>query len=243
MLYRLYPLIIVLQVYCIYHAYKNGSERYWYFIIFIFPFLGSILYLYKNVYNRQQVSNLKESAKLVINSNYEVEQLEKEVKFSDTIANKSRLAEKYIEVGRYSEAVNLYKSCLDGFNKNDTYTLMNLVKACYLNNDFEKAIFYGNKLIDNYEFQSAEQKIAYAWSFYELGDIDKAEKVFEEMDHNYSNHLHRKEYASFLIKLDRKEEAKKKLIKLREEFGMMTPIERRGKKAVEREVASLLKEV
>ena len=53
----LYYLIIGLQIYCAYHAYKNRNNMYWYFIIFFVPVIGCIIYLLTQVINKRDVTN------------------------------------------------------------------------------------------------------------------------------------------------------------------------------------------
>ena len=46
----------LLQVFCIYHAYKNRKETHWYFIIFFLPIIGGIIYLVTQVFNKQDIA-------------------------------------------------------------------------------------------------------------------------------------------------------------------------------------------
>ena len=43
-MFRFYTPILILQVFCLYHAYKNKSENWWYFLILMFPLIGSLIY-------------------------------------------------------------------------------------------------------------------------------------------------------------------------------------------------------
>ncbi len=75
-----FPIIIMLQVVCLLHAYRNGSDQKWYWLILFYPIIGSIIYLYEHFYSRKNMADLSEGVKGVINSNYEIQKLEKEVK-------------------------------------------------------------------------------------------------------------------------------------------------------------------
>lgn len=86
-----YYLIVVLQVFCIYHAYKNGKPYYWYFLIFFIPILGSIIYSITQVYNKTDAEKIsaeshhitKPNRRIYRNTILEVERLLKTLKKSN----------------------------------------------------------------------------------------------------------------------------------------------------------------
>ena len=93
---RFYTPILILQIFCLYHAYKSNSQQKWYWLIIFFPFFGSLLYLFDTFYTRGNIRSLTEGVKGMMNSNYRLEQLERELKFSDNVSNRVNLADAYI---------------------------------------------------------------------------------------------------------------------------------------------------
>ncbi|MBL4755785.1 MAG: hypothetical protein JKY52_19605, partial [Flavobacteriales bacterium] len=195
---RLIPFVIILQVVCLYHAYTNHAAQKWYWFILFFPFLGSLFYLYHHFYSRQNIDNLAEGLKSTVSTNYHIEKLEKQVKFADTVTHKSSLADAYAELGRHREAVELYLSCLEGFNEDDPDILLKLVEVNYRMKEFEKAVSYGDLLAHDLTFSKSEVKASYAWALFETKKRDLAEKAFEEMDIQFTNYPQRLKYCQFL---------------------------------------------
>ncbi|MDH5381031.1 MAG: hypothetical protein OEW75_09265 [Cyclobacteriaceae bacterium] len=235
----MFPFLMIIQALCLYHAYSKNVEQKWYWLIIFLPFLGSVFYLYHHFYSRQSLTKVSEGIKEVVNTNYKTEKLEQTVKFSATIQNKTNLADKYIEIGRYHEAIDLYESCLDGFNKNDSATMIKLVKSNYLIEDYGRAIYYGDLVKSNKDFLKSEIKICYALSLFKTNQSDLAEKIFEEMDSQFSNYPQRMEYAKFLHKTGKKSEALSKLEELREEYDHMEPYEKRLNKGLDKTINNL----
>ena len=199
-MFRLYPLVIILEAFCLYHAYKNKADQKWYWIILIFPLLGSIFYLYHHFYSRENIDTVAEELKGVLNTNYNTKRLEKELNHCDSTTNKFRLANEYLQIGRYKEAKQLYEAC--NTNQSDPEILIKLVKANYLDNDFESTVSTGNKLKDNRNFDKSEEKICYDCAFYKLDKIEIAEQIFIEMEDSYSNYPQRIEYCKFLREIN-----------------------------------------
>ena len=98
-MYGLYTPIFLLQMFCVYHAYRNNAEQRWYWLILLFPLIGCIVYLVHTFNNRDTISAITENVKGVVISNYRIDQLEKALRFSDNVTNKVNLADAYAELG------------------------------------------------------------------------------------------------------------------------------------------------
>jgi hypothetical protein len=238
-MFGLYTPVLLLQAFCIYHAYRNHSEQRWYWLIICFPLGGCIIYLVHNFNNRATIDTITESVKEVVISNYRIEQLEKTLRFSDSLSNKLNLADAYMEVNRFQNAVDLYKDCLNGFMSDDVALQMKLLYAHYLNSDFEGTIVSGSKLESEKSFKNSKERVAYAWSLFHVGKPDLAEAVFSDMDRSFTNYQQRMEYCKFLLKMGSIEFAKEKLAALMEEFEHMKSSERKFERNTIREIRDL----
>jgi hypothetical protein len=238
-MFGFYTPILILQAFCVYHAYRNNAEQRWYWLIVFFPLVGCLIYLFHNFYNRGTVTTISEGVKGVVNSNYKIEQLEKALRFSDNVTNKMNLADAYVDYGRYEDAISLYRSCLVGFMAEDVALRMKLLFACFLNQDYAAAVEVGETLEKEKNFKNSDERVAFAWSLHFDNKTEQAQKAFEDMDKSFTNYHHRMEYAKFLLKTERREEAKTKLADLIEEFEHMKGPERRLKKDTLREVRDL----
>lgn len=242
-MFGLFPLSLIIQVYCLYHAYKNNADQKWYWLIIFFPLIGCIFYLYFNFYNRENIDQVSTTIKEIANPNYKVQQLEKQVNFSDTVANKTKLADKYLSSGNYAEAIELYESCIDGNSYVDTHIYSQLVIAYYFMQNYDNAIFYGEKIVNDTDFGESENKIYFAWSLFETGKINEAENIFISMEDRYCNYPQRIAYCQFLTSLDRNEEAINKLSEMIEEYNQMDGYERRSKRKYSQQINQLYKEI
>ena len=242
-MFGIFPISLIIQVYCIYHAYKNNAEQKWYWLIFFLPLIGCAIYLYLNVYNKSNVNQISSTIVDIANPNYKVRQLEKQVRFSGTVENKTKLADKYLQANNYAEAIELYTSCIEGSSYVDTHIYSQLTLAYYFAGNYESSLFYAEKIAQDVDFSESENKIYYAWSLYELGKYKEAETVFESMEDRYCNYPQRIAFCQFLKLMDRNEEALDKLEEMRSEYDQMDGYERRSKRKYNAQVYQLYKEV
>lgn len=238
-MYGLYTPVVLLQAFCVYHAYRNNAEQRWYWLIVFFPLVGCIIYIIHNLNNRATIDTLTENVKAVVVSSYRIEQLEKALRFSDSLRNRANLADAYSESSRYQDAINLYESCLQGFMADDPSIRMKLLRNYFMNGDYQKSVALGADLESLKEFRNSEERVAYAWALFLEGDGSAAGNVFSDMNRSFTNYYHRLEYCKFLLKAEKNELAQETLKDLLEEFDQMQNIERRSKKHVLREVKQL----
>ena len=238
-MFGLYTPVLILQAFCLYHAYRNNSEQRWYWLILFIPVIGCALYLYHHFYSRSSLQNISEGVKGIVNTNYKLEQLEKAYRFSNNLANRVNLADAYVVYGRYDEAIALYQECLVGFMAEDPVLRMKLLSAYFYSGDYETAIKYGRQLESEKTFRDAEEHIGYAWALHHAGRTDEARSRFESMDRSFTNYKHRIEYCKFLQQTNRLEDLKTKLTELTEEVEHMKGPERRLRRDVIRDIKAL----
>lgn len=233
---RFYTPIILLQAFCIYHAYTRKEEQRWFWIILIFPFIGSLIYLYHTFYNRRNIEGLTESVKSSFVTNYKIDKLEKAVAFSNSVTNRILLADEHLLNGNYERAASLYESCLNGMYKDDSNLLMKLVKVNYLKKDYDQVINYGIKISDKAIFNKSDEKVALAWAFHSKDRNEEALELFEEMDTRFSNYTQRLEFAKYLQQTTRLDLAIEKVETLIGEIDMMDNYEKKLIKKTYRQI-------
>ena len=124
---RLFPIVIIIQLFCLYHAHNYKAEQKWYWLIVFFPIIGSLFYLYYHFYSRENVDIVTEEVKTTFISNYKIEKLEKTLKFSDTHANRIALADEHSRLGNFLEAKFHYEASLEGLFRDDVKVIMKLI--------------------------------------------------------------------------------------------------------------------
>jgi hypothetical protein len=233
-----YYLTIALQVFCIYHAYKNSSNYYWYFIIFFLPLVGCIIYLFTQVLNKQDISTITEEITTIINPTKKIKDLEKELAFTNTFQNKVNLANAYHENKDYTNAILYYEKALEGNFKNDPYTINKLVHCYFETANFDKVIAYAKKIDINKEFKDA--LFFYGLALEKKGILEEAEIQLKKVDKRYSNYPERLELSKFLIRHNKKEEAQEILSEMSSEITAMASKNRKNYNAILTEVQKLL---
>jgi hypothetical protein len=234
-----YTPVFLLQAFCVYHAYRNNVEQRWYWLILFFPLVGCLIYLFHNFNNVSTLKNLEENVKSVVINNYRIEQLEKALRFSDSLKNKINLADEYVKVTRYGDAIGLYESCMQGFMADDPSLKMKLLQAHFMNGNYQSAVDQGNSLTLEKTFKNAEQRVVFAWALHQTGQSALAESTFADMDKSFSNYYHRLEYCKFLVLTEKIELAKAKLTDLMQEFDHVKGPERRLNRNTFREIKDL----
>jgi len=236
-----YYLVIGLQIYCIYHLYKNKNQFYWFFIILLIPVLGSIIYILTQVINTKDVAIIKDEVVNLINPTKKIIDLEKKLEFSDTFQNRIDLADAYLENKDYSNAIKNYEIALTSNFQNDVYSINQLIKAYYNLDDFDKVIDYSEKIKSKTEFKKSQ--FFYGVALENKEQFDAAEIVFQKLNSNYSNYEERLFLAEFLIRRNKNTAAKEVLDQMISESKNMTSPNKRLHRNTFEKAASLFYEI
>ena len=203
-----------------YHAYKNKRNYYWYFILFFVPLIGAIIYLLTQVFNRKDIAVIAQEITTVINPTKKIKDLEKELDFSNTFQNKINLANAHLENKDYQNAIILYEKALESNFKNDPHTLNKLINCYHKTNNFDKVIEYANKI--NLDKNFKESIYFYGLALEQKEKFKDAEIQLRKIDTRYSNYPERLEFSKFLIRRNKKEDAKEILTEIISEIESMT---------------------
>ncbi|MFK5971877.1 MAG: hypothetical protein QM485_01220 [Flavobacteriaceae bacterium] len=215
-------LIVALQVFCIYHCYTNRNSYYWIFAILFVPAIGSLLYLFLNVYKKNDIDSVQANITAAINPTKKIKDLEQKLKFIDTFENRSALADAYLEAGMYEDAIENYEVSLKGTFQNDFYVISRLEEAYYFFSQFDKSMEYALKIVDNPKFKKSRAGYLYALALEKTGDITKAEEYLTEFDAPYSKYQERLELAKFYIRNEKPDKAKELLNEMMSESEGMS---------------------
>ena len=238
-----YYLIIALQGYCIYHAYKNRNSYYWFFIIFFIPVIGCVIYLITQVYNKRDAEKIQEGFVSIINPTKKVKDLEKRLQFSETYQNRVDLADAYLEIKDFENAIKHYLEALEDDFENDLYVVKQVMEAYFKAENFDNVILYAEKIKNHPEFKKSRSQFIYGLAFDRIGKLDEAEANLKQIDIRYSFYNERLVYAKFLISRDKTEEAKAVLDEIFNESKHMTKPNRKLFRTTIQEVEKMLAEL
>ncbi|OOQ60063.1 tetratricopeptide repeat protein [Mucilaginibacter pedocola] len=225
-----YYIIGGLQAICIFHAYRNGKfERYIWMLLFL-PVIGSIIYLYQEVWGNRRVSAPKVDVASVFNPGVKLKRLEEEVRFTDTFANRIRLADAYLEAGQTDKAVDIYNASLTGAFAENEHVLAQLIIAYYKQQRYAEVTPIAKKLYKTPQFPRSQAHITYAMALEQLGQLDAAETEFKAMKGRYSYFEQRYQYGLFLIRQDRIENAEQIFTDMLDEQPHLSAMEKKASK-------------
>ena len=138
------------------------------------------------------------------------------------------LADAYLENGMTERAIDLYESSLTGAFEENEYVHTQLIKAYYKTNQFDKAVSIAKKISKLPTFPRSRTHMQYAMALERIGQSQEAEKEFQKMQSRFSFYEPRYEYGLFLIRNNRKQEAKDLYESMLAENTQLSPRERRS---------------
>lgn len=238
-----YYFILALQGFCIYHVIKNKNDYYWAFIIFILPVIGAIIYLITQVYNKKDANKIQEEITAILVPSKRVNDLERQLQFSDTYQNRVNLADAYLEMKDYNNAINNYEIALKDKSQKKYYIVKQLVKSYFGLEDYRKVIDFAKIIENEPEFRSSKAQFIYGLALEKEGEIDKAEFALREIDLRYSNYQERLLLAKFLLSNNKKEDAKSILEAILTESQHMTKPNKRLYRTTIVEVEKLVRSI
>ena len=238
-----YYLILAFQGYCIYHMYKNNNAYYWVFLIIFLPVVGCIIYLITQVYNKRDAEKITSEITNIIHPTKKTKDLEKHLEFADTYLNRINLADAYLELKDYNNALPHYLEALADSTQSDFYVASKLVEVYYLAEDYNKVVFYAEKIKTHPDFKKSKTQFIYGLAEEKLGNFELAETHLKQIDIRYSFYEERLILAKFLLSREKKEEAKAILIAIENEAQNMTKTNKRYYRQTIQEVEKCLQEL
>ncbi|AXT63184.1 tetratricopeptide repeat protein [Aquimarina sp. AD10] len=234
-----YFLIIALQAFCIYHAVKNRNNYYWFFVILFLPVIGSVIYLFTQVFNKKDLDVVQHEIVNAINPTKKVKDLQKQLDFADTFQNRVNLADALFENGDFTNAIQEYEKSLESNHNQDVGVLKKLIESYAKVQNHEKVIFYAEKIENLTEFKGSRSQFLFGLALEEQGDSEKGEEHLKQIDQRYSNYHERYILAQFLVKKGKTDEAKEILSEIIVESQHMTKPNRNKYRTVVNDVKKL----
>lgn len=217
-----YFLIIALQGFCIYHAIKSKNNYYWFFVIVFLPVIGSVIYLFTQVYNKKDLDVVQKEVINVINPTKKINDLQKQLDFADTFQNRTNLADVLLETGDYINAIKEYEIAINEDYTKDTGVVKKLMEGYSHIKNYDKVISCAEHIMVKPDFKGSRSQFLYGLALQEKGQPEKAEEQLRQIDQRYSNYKERYILAQFLIEKGKMEDAKEILLEIVTESDHMS---------------------
>ncbi len=225
-------IIVGLQIFCAVHSYRRGTLNRWIFLIIFLPLIGSVIYIYSEALSNR--NNFRSTIKptinvgAVLNPGGNIKKLEEELRFTDTFANKVKLADAYLAAGLTDKAVDLYETSLTGAFAENEHVMMQLIAGYFEQGRYGEVIPLAKKLYHLPQFPRSKAHILYAMSLENTGDTEQAENEFKSMKGRYSYFESRYQYGLFLMRAERYDDATKIFTDMLNEEPQLGNMEKRN---------------
>jgi hypothetical protein len=217
-----YYLIIILQAVCVIHCVRKGNQSKWIWLIVFLPLIGGLVYIFSEMLTKRDLNVVQSNISTVVFPTARLKELERKLEFSNTFDNKVALADGYLAAGMTDKAVALYESSLVGVFSDNYYVLTKLIEAYTEQGRTDDILKVAAIARKSPEFNKSHAHVLYALALERAGRKADAEKEFLTMKGTYSNFEGRFNYAQFLGRDSRNQEAAEIYSEILEEASHMS---------------------
>ena len=215
-----YPLLglvgLLAQIYCIVHVIRNGGSLGWIALILFFPVGGPLIYFFVEIWpelrgggGRGRLHGPGGGFQFPKSSARTIAKIKDELEFSNTVANRVRLAQALASAKRFPEAIETLNECLRGTFRDDALLTYERARIGFA------AALYTDVLADLAKLDELRSKHAVparwlleARCHEALGDVEHAGLAYERALTVASGEEARCRYALLLEKNGRTAEAR-----------------------------------
>ena len=175
---------VVLALICAVHAVRTGQPTYWLFILFSFPFLGSVAY-FVAIYLpssrlQRHAGKVMKSAVKALDPTRELREAADAYQYAPTAQNQMRLAAAQLEAGQTQAAVASFEACLQGPFASDLEMRFNAARANLAAGQPAQTLAHLDFIAEhNRDFRPQETQLLRARALAAQGDAAAARAQFD----------------------------------------------------------------
>ena len=219
MIFVLYMISGLLSLGLIVHCIKTQRNTIWVYVLVMlitFPFVGSLVYIAAEILPELLRSRTSQRAMRGIRTTLDPEgnlrKFETEMNITGNVAARQRYADELVRLGRATEALPIYQTCLTGVFTEDPKLLLGYAHAQFEAGDTLRARKTLDDLIEkNPDFKSADGHLLYARAVEAEGDLAKALSEYATLAEYYPGAEAGVRYARLLKKSDQESLAQQTL--------------------------------
>jgi hypothetical protein len=206
-------IILLIEVVLLVHAAKTGRFMPWGLIILFLPAIGSLAYVLVELVPEWFGSVKGQQARARMASTLDpgrrYRQLADQLEVTDTIANRSALAEECLALGKFDEALQQYQHILSLPMGDDPIYVFGRARAQFGLGHWDDVVVSLDNLRARWpDYHSAEAHLLYARALEESGRTQDALAEYQALSNYYSGAEARVRYGLLLDKSGRQAEAK-----------------------------------
>ena len=185
-----YGAILLLQIACLIHAGRTERPYYWFMIILFVPGLGILAYLVVEVIpgllGGRAATRFSRTVAAGVDPTRQYRALARALETVPSVANFRALADECLRLGRYAEAIEVYKSALTGMHETEPGAMLGLATAEFRKGDANAAGATLDRLFAaNPEFSSTEADLLAARVLEAKGRLPEALSAYERLTATY----------------------------------------------------------
>jgi len=185
------------------HAWRTDQERWWLFVLFMFPLLGSFVYamvvVLPELSSTRRGRRVMSSVRASIDPGRELREARAEFEHSATIANRVRLADALQAAGKNAEAIAAFRDCLHGVHRDDAHLQVKLASALLEDGQATAARDLLDTLIAEHpDFKSPDGHLVYARAVAACGERARADEEFRSLIGYFAGIEPRARYVAIL---------------------------------------------
>jgi len=212
-MFFLYLLSGALSLGLIVHCIKTGRNTIWVYVLVVLmtivPFLGPAIYVAAEILPDLLGSRSSQRAMRGLRTTLDPEgnlrRFENEMNVTGNVAARQKYADELVRLGRASEALPIYQTCLTGLFAEDPKLLLGYARAQFEAGDATGARKTLDDLIQkNPDFKSADGHLLYARALELEGDLEKALSEYATLAGYFPGAEAGVRYARLLIRSDQR---------------------------------------
>lgn len=195
------------------HAYNTGRPNFWFMVLIFLPLIGSIAYvmfeLLPEFANTRRGRQVAADVRTAFDPDKEWRRRSEEVRTSDNVDAKIKLAQECERKGMWDEAIEMYQKAAQGIFADDPDLMRGLARAQLGKGEAQAAIATLDKLRTLHpKYQNQDAHLTYARALETLNRLREAEEEYQALSNYYIGVEARTRYAMLLQKVGRPDAAR-----------------------------------
>jgi hypothetical protein len=202
-----------LLVVCVVHSIRTGNVFPWIYVMVFLPGIGPLIYFFvvivPDLFRSRSAQRLRSGAARAIDPNKDYRAAMREVEMVGSVDAKRALAEQLLSRGQLADAIEVYRSALQGQFATDPALLVGLARAQLLSGDGAGAQASLDTLqAADPKFNSEDAHMIYARALDLQGKSDEAAAEYKRLVGYFAGEEARTRYADLLDRMGRRDEAR-----------------------------------
>lgn len=207
-----YLAVIVVQVTCLVHAFRHGRNPLWITALLFLPVASAIAYFIVEILpgmgGNRHVRKAKAQIVDAVDPEREVRAARKALDMADTVANQERLADALMAMGRFAEALPLYRELTARTGGDTPGAERKLARALYETDHVEEALARLDAIEPPLGQSERDRMVMLrARILTDLGRGDEAADLYADIVTRMPGEEARCRYAALLLDQGRRDEA------------------------------------